>query len=96
MDRIIILAATLLLGTAAAAQSTTDPTPSPAPAPNPKAEAREQRAAERVKLKRHTKEGRTLSVARAFDPEGRKHWRRMNRRSTRAAKNCPPGTVAVR
>lgn len=92
MNRIVILAAAALLGTAAAAQSTTDPNP----APNPKAEAREQRAADRVRLKKHTKEGRTLSVARAFDPEGRKHWKRMNRRSTRAAKNCPPGTVAVR
>lgn len=92
MNRIVILAAAALLCTAAAAQSTADPNP----APNAKAEAREQRAAERVRLKKHTKEGRTLSVARAFDPEGRKHWRRMNRRSTRAAKNCPPGTVAVR
>lgn len=92
MNRIAILAAAALLGASAAAQSTADPNP----APNPKAEAREQRAAERVRLKKHTKEGRTLSVARAFDPEGRKHWKRMNRRSTRAAKNCPPGTVAVR
>lgn len=96
MNRIIILASALLMGTVAVAQSTADPTPSAAPATNPKAEAREQRAAERVKVKRHTKEGRTISVARAFDPEGRKHWRRMNRRSTRAAKSCPPGTVAVR
>lgn len=95
MNRIITLAA-VLMSIAATAQTTADPTPAPTSVPNPKAEAREQRAAERVKLKRHTKEGRTLSVARAFDTEGRKHWRRMNRRSTRAAKNCPPGTVAVR
>lgn len=93
MNRTIILAAAALLSTAMAAQSTADPTP--APPSNPKAEAREQRAAERVRLKKHTKEGRTISVARAFDPEGRKHWKRMNRRSARAAKNCPPGTVAV-
>ncbi|MBK7556032.1 MAG: hypothetical protein IPI55_15935 [Flavobacteriales bacterium] len=40
-----------------------------------------------------TKDGPTVSVARAMDPEGRKYWARSNRRSTRAAKGCPPGTV---
>jgi hypothetical protein len=40
-----------------------------------------------------TKDGPTVSVARAMDPEGRKHWTRTNRRSTRAAKGSPPGTV---
>lgn len=44
---------------------------------------------------KHTNEGPELNLQRALDPEGRKHWQRMNRRSTRQAKGSPPGTVPV-
>ncbi|MEO8067608.1 MAG: hypothetical protein ABI599_07950 [Flavobacteriales bacterium] len=39
--------------------------------------------------------GAELNIQRALDPEGRKHWKRMNKRSTRQAKGSPPGTVPV-
>lgn len=44
---------------------------------------------------KRTSEGPQLNVQRALDPEGRKHWGRMNKRSTRQAKGSPPGTVPV-
>lgn len=39
--------------------------------------------------------GAKLSLDRATDKDGKKHWRRMNRKSTRQARNNPPGTVPV-
>ncbi|MCB9169207.1 MAG: hypothetical protein H6594_02525 [Flavobacteriales bacterium] len=40
-----------------------------------------------------TRPGPTFSLTRLFDPEGRHHWDRLNRRSARQFPGYPPGTV---
>ena len=44
---------------------------------------------------RNSNEGPELNLQRALDPQGRKHWRSMSRKSTRRSPNAPPGTVPV-
>ncbi|HMC97066.1 MAG TPA: hypothetical protein VKG92_05420 [Flavobacteriales bacterium] len=41
------------------------------------------------------KGGSRLSLAEATDPEGRKHWTRLSKKSTRRDPDSPPGTTTV-
>ena len=73
------------------------------------ARAREERAAARAassaagsgatttksssKSVKRSGSGRQLSLAQATDAEGRKHWKRMSKRSVRKDPDSPPGTT---